>query len=406
VKRVTAIALGIIAALGGFLDIGELVFNTQAGARFGYEVLWAVPIGVVGIIVYSEMAGRVAAIGKQATFDLIRRRYSRRLGLVTLVGSTLLNFLTLAAEVGGVGLALQLIFDVSPQAFMLLAVVILLAAAWLLPFEGLERVFGYGGLGLLVYAVASFDLGPDWSAVGDGFVPEARSSSLYWYFIVGMIAAALMPYEIYFYSSGGIEEGWTEENLAENRLNAIVGFTLGGVLSAALVVAAAQVLLPNGVSPDSLGGVVLGIQHTYGELALVLALLGIFFAVGGAAIDAGFSAAYNLAQYLGWPWGKQHGPREAPRWYVTWTGLFVAGYAVVSTGVNPVSLTEYAVVLSAAVLPLTYLPLLRASRDPQLMGEHASGPLAGALGLIYLGVICVVSVAAPVLLVVTRGGQG
>ena len=61
-SKVFQIALGVVAALGGFVDIGELVFNSQAGAEFGYQLLWTVPIGVVGIATYAEMCGRVATI--------------------------------------------------------------------------------------------------------------------------------------------------------------------------------------------------------------------------------------------------------------------------------------------------------------------------------------------------------
>ena len=61
-RSVFQVALGILAAIGGFVDIGDLVFNVQAGAAFGYSLLWVVAIGVVGIIVYSEMCGRVAAV--------------------------------------------------------------------------------------------------------------------------------------------------------------------------------------------------------------------------------------------------------------------------------------------------------------------------------------------------------
>jgi Mn2+/Fe2+ NRAMP family transporter len=406
VRRLAALALGIIAAIGGFVDIGELVFNTQAGAEYGYSVLWAIPVGVLGIIVFAEMAGRVAAISGRASFDLVRDGYGRRLGTLTLVCSLLLNFLTLCAEIGGFGLALQLLFGGTQQLFMLVGLFVLATAAWLLPFQGIERVFGYGGLGLLVYAVAALHLHPDWTAVGNGLVPEVRSSSLYLYFVVGMIAAAFMPYEIYFYSSGGVEEGWTEESLGENRINAIVGFTLGGVLSAALVVIAAQVLLPAGVTPETLGATALTAQHTYGETGLVLALVGIAFAVGGAAVDTCFSGAYNLAQFQGWNWGKSRRPRDAPRWYLTVTAFLAGGFAIGATGVNPVQLTEYAVVLSAIVLPLTYLPLLRAAGDRELMGENANGRLAATLGTLYFAVICVVAVAAPVLLVATGAGSG
>ena len=72
--KIFQVALGILAAIGGFVDIGDLVFNTQAGATFGFQLLWVVVIGVVGIIVYSEMCGRVAAISKRPVFDLVRER--------------------------------------------------------------------------------------------------------------------------------------------------------------------------------------------------------------------------------------------------------------------------------------------------------------------------------------------
>ena len=49
-KRVLAVALGILSAIGGFVDIGDLVFNTQAGAAFGFQLLWVVVIGVVAVI--------------------------------------------------------------------------------------------------------------------------------------------------------------------------------------------------------------------------------------------------------------------------------------------------------------------------------------------------------------------
>src|SRR3954463_16402252 len=99
-KVVVQIALGIIAAIGGFVDIGDLVFNTQAGALFGYDLLWAVPIGVLGIALYAEMCGRVAAVSKRPVFDVIRMRMGLGIGLLTLIALLFVNLLTLAAEIG------------------------------------------------------------------------------------------------------------------------------------------------------------------------------------------------------------------------------------------------------------------------------------------------------------------
>jgi manganese transport protein len=86
--------------------------------------------------------------------------------------------------------------------------------------------------------------------------------------------------------------------------------------------------------------------------------------------------------------------------------LFLGGYGVIATGIDPVELTEYAVVLSVIALPLTYLPILLVARDRRLMGDHANGVIANALGWFYFGLICVLTVAAPVLLVMTNGGGG
>src|SRR3982750_2871238 len=108
------IALGVVAALGGFVDIGELVFNTQAGAAFGYQLLWTVPIGVVGIATYAEMCGRVATITKRA--------------------------------VGGIALVLHLYLAHIPfRVLLAIAAVAIILLVWVLPFEGIERIFGYGG---------------------------------------------------------------------------------------------------------------------------------------------------------------------------------------------------------------------------------------------------------------------
>jgi manganese transport protein len=299
VKAILKIALGIIAALGGFLDIGDIVFNTQAGALYRYDLLWTVALGTLGIAVYAEMCGRVAAVTQRPVFDVIRMRLGFGPGLVALIASTFVNLLTVAAELGGLAIVLTLLFDAAFSLFVVLAVVGIVIAVALLPFGGIERVFGYGGLMMVVFIAVIFHQGPDWTAVGNGFIPSFSGSTLYFYFVVGVFAAALMPYEVHFYSSGAIEEGWTTKNLKENRLNAIVGYALGGILACALVIVSGYLFHPIGVDPADLGTAALPAQGAFGETGLLLALGGILFCVGGAAIDSSFAASYNVAQFLG-----------------------------------------------------------------------------------------------------------
>ena len=80
VKRFLGVFLGILTAIGGFVDMGDLVANAATGARFGMNLAWVVVVGVVGIVVYAEMSGRVAAICRRPVFDLVRERLGPRFG--------------------------------------------------------------------------------------------------------------------------------------------------------------------------------------------------------------------------------------------------------------------------------------------------------------------------------------
>ena len=408
-KNFLAIALGILSAIGGFVDIGDLVFNTQAGATFGFQLLWVVVIGVVGIIVYSEMCGRVAAISKRPVFDLVRERTGFGAGLATLIASEVVNLLTCAAEVGGVAITLQLLSGLPYRLLILLGVVALVVLSWTLPFEWIERLFGYLGLCLLVFAVAAIKLHPDWGKVAHGFVPGSHSGGstlVYLYFVVGLLGAALTPYEVYFYSSGAVEDGWGLKELGLNKVTSIIGYALGGFLSFALMIVAAVLFLPRGIDPQVLGTPPLASADAVGELGLLLALVGILFAVGGAAIETCFSGAYNLAQFFGWRWGKKERPARASRFALSWIVIFALALLVVMTGYDPVKLTEYSVIFSVVALPLTYLPILLIANDRTYLGSHTNGRLANVLGVVYFVIILLVAVAAIPLLVLTNGGQG
>ena len=408
-SKILQIALGVLAAIGGFVDIGDLVFNTEAGATFGYQLLWAVVLGAIGIVVYSEMCGRVATVAKRPVFEAVRERLGYDVGLTTLVASQFTNFLTCVAEVGGVAIILRHLFGLPYRPLIVLALVILLVSVWALPFEYIERIYGFGGLLLIVFTVAALKLEPDWGRFGAGLVPHVHTGEYFiWaYFVVGLISATLMPYEVYFYSSGGIEDGWTPpSDLKLNKVTAVFGYGVGTLLSFSLMVVAAELFLPQSISPEFLGTVALGAQIPLGQAGLLLGLLGMFFAVAGASIDTSLAGAYNLAQFLGWDWGKYRRPAGAPRFTLTWIAFFVLAAAIVSTGVDPVLVTEFAVVFSAVALPFTYLPVLLIARDRNYMGEYANGRVGNALGWFYLLVIVVIALAAIPLLVLTNTGQG
>jgi Mn2+/Fe2+ NRAMP family transporter len=408
VNRIFGIALGILAAIGGFVDIGDIVFNVAAGAAFGYQLLWAVVIGVCGIITYAEMCGRVAGVSKSAVKDAVRERLGFGVGLVALVAGQIVNVMTLAAEIGGVAIVLQLLSGLSYRALLALAVLGIALVLWLLPFDWIERVFGYCGLALLVFVVAAVKLHPDWGAVAHGFLPSGGTGNgwVYAYYVVGLVGAAMIPYEVYFYSSGAVEEQWGPKDLGLNRANALIGYSLGGLLSFALMISAGALLLPQGIDAELLGTVALVASSPIGQVGLILALVGILFAVSGAAIDSAFAGAYNLAQFFGWEWGKYRTNAGAPRFTLTWIGMLVVGFLVVVTGVDPILVTELSVVAAVVALPLTYVPILLVANDRAYMNRYANGVVANVFGVFYLVVVLAIAVAAIPLLLLSNMGQG
>ncbi|MDG4814009.1 divalent metal cation transporter [Micromonospora sp. WMMD956] len=407
-RKLLAATLGVLSAVGGFVDIGDLVAASQAGARFGMAHAWVLLLGVVGICAYAEMAGRVAAVSGRAVFDLVRERLGPRVALLNLVASYLVTVLTLAAELGGVGLALQLASGLSYLLWVPVAAVAVWLVLWRMRFQLMERVFGLAGLALVGFAVALFRLPTDWAELGRSAVHGGAAGQgwgAYWFVAVALFASTVSPYEVFFFSSGAVEERWSAADLADARSSVLIGFPVGGFLALSLMATAAVVYHPGGTSPGSLAQVAHPAVLAFGAAGLVVAALAFFAVTFGAALETGLSAAYAAAQYFGWQWGKRVSPREAARFHSVLLVSVLLGVLVLLTTVDPVTLTEYMLVLSAVVLPLTYLPILIVANDRTYLGDRVNGPLANLLGMVFLLVIVVASVAAVPLAVATGMGR-
>ena len=405
------ITLGIMTAMGGFVDVSELVFTAQAGSRFLYALIWVIVLGTFIIIVFGEMSGRVAAISKQPLFNLMRQRLGLKFGLVILGAASIVNLITCAAEIGGIGIVLHLGLGIPYRLATSLATIALIAIVWLLPFKAIERVFGLLGLFMITFIVAAAAIHPPWNEVVAGLLPNipAHLSGnmllTYAYFIVAIISAVVFPYETYFYSAGAIEEHWTKKDLMVNRLTTIVGFTLGSLLAISILVNAAVLFSPRHIDPQLVGTAAMEVAIPFGKVGLALALLGMFFAIAGAAIETCLCVAYGPCQFFGWKWGRYARPSEAPRFTFLWIGSFVLANLIVLTGVDPLNLVEWAVVSAILVIPFSYLPLLLVANDRKYMGEDVNGIAANCCGIGSYAIIVVAAIAALPLYFLTSGGQ-
>jgi Mn2+/Fe2+ NRAMP family transporter len=209
---------------------------------------------------------------------------------------------------------------------------------------------------------------------------------------------------VFFFSSGGVEDHWTPKDLVTERTNVFIGFPLGGLLTLAIMGCAAVVLRPLGVQVGHLSQMGLPVALAVGKVGVAFALVGFVAATFGAALETTLSAGYTVAQYFGWQWGKFVRPKEAARFHALIIIALIAGALVGLTTIDPIKITEYSIVFSAAALPLTYFPILVIANDPDYMRDKTNSRLTNAIGTVYLIVVVVASAAAIPLMLATKAG--
>jgi Mn2+/Fe2+ NRAMP family transporter len=396
VKRIVEVALGIVTSIGGFLEAGSMATSAQAGAEYGYRLLWAVALGTLCAICLVEMSGRLAAVSHHTIASAIRERFGFNFFLVPLLTVVLVSLLTLGAELGGVCVALQVATGVTFPWWALPVMV----AAWLLLWRGsfglIEQGVSLLGLVTLAFLVAAVRLHAPLGEVAAGLVPRLpeHDASRYWYLAVSILGASLTPYLFYFYSSGAIEDRWDQSYLGTNRLVAGIGMSFGGILAGAVLVVAALVLLPRGVHIESYEQMVPMLTEAFGRWGLWMFVAALGIACLGAVLEITLAIAYLLAQGLGWNWGENVKPRDAARFAASYTLALIAATLPVALGVDPLKLVNVSMVLSAATLPVATIPFLVLMNDPAYVGRHPNHWLGNAVVVGVIVLACVLAVVS------------
>lgn len=397
-KRILDLTLGIVTSIGGFLEAGSIITAVQAGAVFGYKLLWTIALGTLGLMLLVEQSGRLAAVTGRTVGDALRERFGISFFIIPLVTGLLVSFLVLASEIGGVSLALQMATGISFQWWAMPVAF----AGWFLLWKGnfgiVEKGSSLLGLVTIVFVVAALKLHPDWGRVGAGLLPTApdHDGPRYWYIAVSIIGASISPYLYMFYSSGAVEDGWGMDDLSTNRATAVLGMSFGGVLSAAVLIIAALVFLPRGIQVDRYEQAGLLLPPALGHTGFVLFLASLGIACFGATTEITLAMAYLLAQGLGWDWSENAEPKQNARFSLTYTVTILLAGVVMAAGIDPLKLTNFSMMLTAASLPVTVIPMFVLMNDEALVGEHRNRWVSNAaLGVLSIVTIVVLFSAVP-----------
>lgn len=403
-NKALEITLGIITSIGGFLDVGMIATASQAGALFGFRHLWVIALGTVCTIFLVEMSGRFAAMSKHTIRGAMRERLGPNFFVLTLILSLLVNGLVLASEIGGLSLALQLVSGIPARWWAVPAGLVVWALLWKGTFSFLERGIALLGLVTIAFVIGAGVTHPPLEGMMRGLLPggpgAGGDSARYWFIAVSILGAIISPYLFYFYSSGGVEDGWDESYLGVNRVVASVGMSFGSIVAMGVLVGSAMVLLPLGIEVERFEEAVPVLSVPLGRWGFYLFAASLGIACLGAALEASLSTAYEVAQGFGWHWGESLAPRKAPRFALSYTFVIAAAVVPILLGVDPLKLTIFSMALTALVLPPVIVPFVILMNDKRYLGTHCNGPIGNAvvLGIIVLTfVLAVVTIPLQIL---------
>ena len=374
-KKIAEISLGLITAIGGFLEIGSIATSAQAGSEFRYQLIWVLVIGVLGLAFLMEMTGRLAAVSKRTYVDLLRERFGVRFFVIPLIAVFVVSVLVLAAEIGGVGVALQMATGISFQWWAIPIAIV----GWLLLWRGTFSIVEQGtailGLVSIVFAVGVLKSHPDWSAIGRGFIPShpSQNQARYWYLAVSILGASISPYLYLFYSAGAVEDKWDQSYISINWITAGLGNLFGGTLAIAVLIAAALVFAPAGIHVDKYEQMGLLLASPLGRIGFALFIATLCVTCFGATLELALSIAYLIAQGFGWEWSEDLRPARDSRFATVYSLAIVLAALPAALGVDALMLTNLSMVLTAASLPFTVIPLIALMNDGEVMGIHCNG---------------------------------
>ena len=395
-KKIFQIALGIVTSVGGFLEIGSITTAAQAGASFGYQLVWSIVLGTVCVAFLVEMSGRFAAVSKHTIPDAMRERFGINFFIVPLIVMLLVSLIVLAAEVGGVAAALEMATGVKFPVWAIPVALVGWGLLWRATFSIIENGVSFLGLVTVAFAVGAMKLHPDYGALAHGALPTLprQDAAHYWFVAVSVLGASISPYLYYFYSSGAIEEKWDETYLAANRAIAGIGMSFGGFLSLAVLVLAAILFHPHNIDVDKYQQLPDLLTPVFGRTGFWLVIASLAIACLGATLEISLALAYLIAQGFGWNWGEDLEPRDDARFSLTYTLIVVAAMLFVLIGLDPLKLTEISMALTAASLPIGVFPFLILMNDKRYLQAHTNSYVGNA-------VVLVISLMSAVLAIVS-----
>ncbi len=375
----------IFAVLGpGFItanvdnDAGGIYTYAQAGAGFGYGLLWTMIPMAVMLTFAQEISARMGVTTGKGLSELIREEFGLRTTALLMMGLVLCNFCDVTAEFAGVASSTQL-FGLSKYITVPLAAVLVWALVVFGDYKKLEKIFVFLSFLYVAYIVTAALAHPNWSfAVRETLhlprLHDLRSSN-YLFFSVGMIGATVAPWQQFYLQASVVDKGTGKSGLRYAQADAIVGSLFSVVVAAFIVIACAATLYASGHHTiGDAADAAASLRPLGGDYAYLLFAFGLLNASLFAASILPLSTAYTVCEALGFESGLTKRFREAPAFYWLYTGLIALGAMVILVPRMPlVKIAVFSQVLNGVLLPFVLVFMLILVNRRSLMGSLVNG---------------------------------
>lgn len=352
-------------------DPGGILTYSQAGARFGYTLLWTLIPTTIALIVVQEMAARMGAITGKGLSDLIREEFGLRATFFTMVVLGLADFGNIISEFAGLASGMG-IFGISKY----ITVPIGAALVWTLIVRGrykpVERILIIASLIYFAYPVSAFLAKPDWdTAIKQTLIPELSSDPSYLLMIVGLIGTTITPWMQFYLQAAVVEKGVDQKHYGLCRLDVIVGCIVTDVIAFFIVVACAATI-HHSRHPEigDVAEAAAALIPFAGKFAAALFAIGLVNASLLSAAILPLATSYNICEGLGFESGIDKRFTEAPIFYWLYT-LLIGGGAlfVLIPGLPLLKFILISQVANGILLPFVLVYMLLLVNRPRLMGS-------------------------------------
>jgi NRAMP (natural resistance-associated macrophage protein)-like metal ion transporter len=389
--------LALFAIIGpGFItanvdnDPGGILTYSQAGAKYGYTLLWTLVPTTIALIVVQEMAARMGAITGKGLSDLIREEFGLRMTFFTMIVLGLADFGNIASEFAGLASGIG-VFGVGKYISVPLGAALVWTVIVRGSYKPVERVLLILSLIYFAYPVSAFLARPDWKlALENTIVPQFNSDPGYLVMIVGLIGTTITPWMQFYLQASIVEKGVSKRNYGLSRLDVIFGCIVTDVIAFFIVVAcAATIFHSQHREITDVADAARALAPFAGKFAAILFAAGLVNASLMSAAILPLATAYNICEGLGFESGIDHRFGEAPIFYSLYTALIVCGAGfVLIPGLPLLKVILVSQVANGILLPFVLGFMLILINRERLMGEYRNGPwgnvIAGATSIIMI----------------------